>query len=178
MADVQLACHGLYLEGEYPLLASKSKRSTAEPVGAHSHTPLSGWGATYSWHDMSCSLYYLMTWDIEVTDEFRDWYRSLVEEERDSIAVTVDMLEAAGPALGFPHSSQIHGSRHGRMRELRVQHAGRPYRVLYAFDPRRAAILLLGGDKTGDDRWYERMVPRADRLYDDYIATLQGEGLL
>jgi hypothetical protein len=52
------------------------------------------------------------------------------------------------------------------MRELRVQHQGRPYRVLYAFDPRRVAILLIGGDKTGNDRWYEKFVPRADRLYD------------
>jgi len=50
------------------------------------------------------------------------------------------------------------------MRELRIQHQGRPYRVLYAFDPRRCAILLLGGDKTGDDHWYERHIPLADRL--------------
>ena len=53
-------------------------------------------------------------------------------------------------------------SRHGQMRELRVQHHGRPYRVLYAFDPRRVGILLLGGDKTGDIRWYEKYVPQAD----------------
>jgi hypothetical protein len=102
----------------------------------------------------------------------------LSEAEIDSIAATVDMLEVAGPTLGFPHSSQIQGSRHGRMRELRIQHEGRPYRVLYAFDPRRAAILLLGGDKTGDDRWYERMVPHADRLYDDHLTTLKREGIL
>ena len=51
------------------------------------------------------------------------------------------------------------------MRELRIQHRGRPYRVLYAFDPRRSAILLLGGDKTGDDRWYVVNIPVADRLY-------------
>ena len=55
---------------------------------------------------------------------------------------------------------------------------GRPYRVLYAFDPRRSAVLLIGGDKTGDNRWYERMVPIADRLYDEYIAELQKEGLI
>ena len=62
------------------------------------------------------------------------------------------------------------------MRELRVQHEGRPYRVFYAFDPRRMAILLIGGDKTGDDRFCERMVPIADRLYDEHLKTLQGEG--
>ena len=62
------------------------------------------------------------------------------------------------------------------MRELRVQHQGRPYRVLYIFDPRRAAILLLGGDKTGDDRWYEKNVPLADRIYDGYLKELKEEG--
>ena len=62
------------------------------------------------------------------------------------------------------------------MRELRVQHAGRPYRVLYAFDPLRAAILLIGGDKTGNDRWYETFVPIADRLYDAHLNQLRDEG--
>ena len=64
------------------------------------------------------------------------------------------------------------------MRELRTQHAGRPFRTLYAFDPRRNAILLLGGDKTGDDRWYEVNVPVADSLYDEHLAELKKEGLI
>jgi hypothetical protein len=64
------------------------------------------------------------------------------------------------------------------MRELRVQHAGDPYRVLYAFDPRRCAILLIGGNKTGNDRWYEEFVPKADRLFDEHLETLEREGLL
>ncbi len=64
------------------------------------------------------------------------------------------------------------------MRELRVQHQGSPYRVLYAFDPLRAAILLIGGDKTGDNRWYDRMVPVADRLYGEHLDQLREEGLL
>ena len=61
------------------------------------------------------------------------------------------------------------------MRELRVQHRGAPYRVLYIFDPRRVALLLLGGDKTGDDRWYERNVPLADQLYDSHLAAIKEE---
>lgn len=64
------------------------------------------------------------------------------------------------------------------MRELRIQHRGRPYRVLYAFDPRRTGILLLGGDKTGQDRWYEENVPKADDLYDAYLEQLEAEGLI
>jgi hypothetical protein len=62
------------------------------------------------------------------------------------------------------------------MKELIMQHSGRPYRVLYAFDPRRCAILLIGGDKTGDDRWYETYVPLADRIYDMHLAALEKEG--
>ena len=94
-----------------------------------------------------------MAWEVEYTDEFERWWESLAEAEQDSVAVGVDLLEARGPHLGHPHSSGIHGSRHGRMRELRVQHTGRPLRVLYAFDPRRVEILRIGGDKTGEDRW-------------------------
>lgn len=64
------------------------------------------------------------------------------------------------------------------MRELRIQHMGRPYRVLYAFDPRRSAILLIGGDKTGDDRWYDVHIPIADQLYKVYLEELTKEGLI
>ena len=64
------------------------------------------------------------------------------------------------------------------MRELRVQYAGEPYRIFYAFDPRRTAILLIGGGKVGDDRFYERMVPLADRLYDAYLVEIRREGLI
>jgi len=82
-------------------------------------------------------------------------------------------IEERGPNLPFPFSSRVVSSRHAGMRELRVQHQGRPYRVLYIFDPRRVALLLLGGGTSGDDRWYERNVPLADRLYDDYLAELE-----
>jgi len=64
------------------------------------------------------------------------------------------------------------------MRELRVQSGGNPLRIFYAFDPRRTAILLIGGDKTGRDRFYEEYIPIADDLYDEYIEELKKEGLL
>ena len=84
-------------------------------------------------------------------------------------------MEAKGPTLPYPHSSGIHGSKHGHMRELRVQHAGDPYRILYAFDPRRVALLLIGGCKVGDDRFYSEIVPLADKIYDRHLATLARE---
>ena len=116
-----------------------------------------------------------MAWDIEYTDEFGAWWESLTEEERESVQASVGLLEVRGPSLGFPHSSDIRGSAHGQLRELRFQHEGRPYRVFYAFNPLRTALLLLGGDKTGDARFYERMVPLADALYDDHLEELRKE---
>ncbi|HSW01060.1 MAG TPA: type II toxin-antitoxin system RelE/ParE family toxin [Sedimentisphaerales bacterium] len=117
-----------------------------------------------------------MAWDVEYTDEFEDWWEYLTEAEQESVAATVGLLEIEGPRLPFPYSSGVEGSRHGHMWELRIQHAGRPYRVLYAFDPRRCAILLIGGDKTGNDRWYEQFVPVADRLYDEHLDSLRKKG--
>lgn len=119
-----------------------------------------------------------MNWEVEYTDEFEAWWEALSEEEQESIDASVGLLEERGPSLPFPHSSGIIRSKHGHMRELRTQHAGKPLRTLYAFDPRRSAILLIGGDKTGDDDWYDRNVPIADRLYDEHLDTLKKEGLI
>ena len=117
-------------------------------------------------------------WEVEYSDEFGNWWEGLGESEQATIDATVRLLEQLGPELPFPHSSGIVGSKHGHMRELRIQHRGRPFRVLYAFDPRRTTILLIGGDKTGNERWYEIYVPVADRLYDAYLAQLKKEGLI
>ena len=119
-----------------------------------------------------------MSWDIEYTDEFGQWWSRLSEDEQVSLVASVQLLEERGPALGFPHSSAINGSKHGHMRELRTQHDGRPLRTLYAFDPRRSAILLIGGDKTGDNRWYDIHIPIADQLYDEHLTQLRMEGLI
>ncbi len=116
-----------------------------------------------------------MTWEVEYTDEFRDWWDELSLGEQSPIIASVELLQEHGPNLGYPKSSDVRGSRHGAMRELRIQHRGRPYRILYAFDPRRTAILLLGGDKTGDDRWYAVHVPRADDLLDEHLRILKRE---
>ena len=116
-----------------------------------------------------------VAWDVEVTDEFKVWWSRLTEAECISVERSVLLLEERGPHLPFPYSSRVNGSRHAAMRELRVQHQGRPYRVLYIFDPRRVALLLIGGDKTGDDRWYEKNVPLADHIHDNYLAELEEE---
>jgi hypothetical protein len=119
-----------------------------------------------------------MRWEVEYTDEFGRWYLELIAAVQDDIDRIVGLLEVKGPQLPFPYSSGIEGARHEHMRELRVQSGGEPYRIFYAFDPRRTAILLLGGNKAGDNRFYETMIPAADRLYETYLAEIRKEGFI
>lgn len=119
-----------------------------------------------------------MAWEVEYTNEFKEWWDSLTEREQDDVSDVVDLLVERGRHLSHPYSSQIRSSRHGNMRELRAQSGGDPLRVVYAFDPRRTAILLIGGNKTGNNRFYRQYVPRADRLYDQYLDELRREGLI
>jgi len=115
-------------------------------------------------------------WDVEYTDEFEQWWNGLAGEIQESIAHDVEILAAVGPGLGRPRVDTIRGSRFRNMKELRTQHKGEPYRTLFAFDPRRCAILLIGGSKTEDDRWYETYVPIADRLYAEHLDQLSKKG--
>lgn len=119
-----------------------------------------------------------MAYEVEHTNEFEEWWNTLSEPVHIEITATVGLLEERGPTLPFPYSSGIGSSRHSHMRELRVQVGGDPFRVFYAFDPRRAAILLVGGCKVGNDRFYEEYVPVADALYDEHLCELAKEGLL
>lgn len=119
-----------------------------------------------------------MTTDIEYTDEFGKWWSNLEDSEQDDITSVVTLLEKRGVNLGYPYSSKINDSKHSQMRELRIQSKGKPIRIFYAFDPKRDAILLIGGDKTGDKRFYQRMIPIADRLYDTYLEEIKREGLI
>ena len=117
---------------------------------------------------------YIVTMAIEVicTDDFESWWNDLSESEQDSVARYVRLLEERGVTLPFPYSSEIVGSRFA-LRELRVQSGGKPLRVFYAFDPERQAVLLVGGDKTGRDRFYEEMIPRAERIWKEYLNEIE-----
>jgi DNA-binding XRE family transcriptional regulator len=112
-------------------------------------------------------------WKVEFTEEFSHWWDSLTEDEQVDVNAKVISLQKIGPSLPRAHADLIHSSRHPNMKELRVQHSGRPYRVLFAFDPRRCAILLIGCDKTGNDRWYKEFVPKADAPYGRHLETLK-----
>ncbi len=106
------------------------------------------------------------------TAEFEEWFLGLSGPDARAVVRGVGLLEAKGPALGFPYCSALEGCRHA-LRELRVQSSGRPLRIVYAFDPKRQAVLILGGDKTGDDRFYSRMVPKAEAIWERYLKGLR-----
>lgn len=116
-----------------------------------------------------------MSWPIEVTAEFEAWYSGLGEVDREAVNAAVDTLEERGPGLGRPLVGAVTGSRHGHLKELRIG----TIRILFRFDPRRTAILLLGGDKRGEwSGWYPKAIAAADDLYDRHLADLGEEGLL
>jgi len=114
-----------------------------------------------------------VAWTVEVSDEFAEWYRELTDDEHESVNFSVDLLEELGPSLGRPHADAVRDSRHANMKELRVQHQGRPYRILFAFEPRRAAYLILGADKTGDANWYRVNIKKADEIYDAHLREIK-----
>jgi len=111
---------------------------------------------------------------VYATDEFADWYDGLEEHHRERVEASVDLLEQMGVALGFPHSSAIEGSDLA-LRELRVQSHGHAIRIFYAFDPRRDAVVIIGGDKTGvsADRFYREYIPRAERIFREYLIETE-----
>ena len=113
-------------------------------------------------------------WTVEYTDEFEAWWVELTEGMQDDIDRVVMLLEEHGPTLGFPYSSAINGARFA-MRELRIQSDGHPIRILYAFDPVRSALLLIGGDKAGNDRWYIENVPKAERIFEEHLKEIKQE---
>lgn len=107
--------------------------------------------------------------EIVYTDEFGEWWDDLTDGEQEDVAAVVEQLEMLGPHLGFPRSSDVKGTKH-KLRELRVQSGGNPLRVFYAFDPKRQAVLLIGGNKRGDKRFYDEMIPIAEKLWEQYLA--------
>jgi hypothetical protein len=112
-----------------------------------------------------------MRWKSERTDEFEEWWATLTKMERRLVLSSIQSLEESGPATGRPTVDSVKGSRHSNMKELR---ATRTIRIFFAFDPRRVAMLLIGGDKAGKTkRFYRQLVPKADRIYDAHLRQIE-----
>lgn len=109
-------------------------------------------------------------WEVVTVEKFDSWFLSLTESEQTDVLAYVKLLEFKGPNLGRPYADTVNGSKKVKnLKELRVQHQGRPYRVFFAFDTKRQAVLLCGGDKTGDKRFYKDMIKIAE---DEFLAHL------
>lgn len=117
-------------------------------------------------------------WEIEVTDDFADWYETLDAATQAPIDAAVERLAATGPTLGRPTAAEVTGSTIHNLKELRP--AATTIRILFVFDPRRTVILLLGADKAdhGWKDWYARAIAHAEGLYVEYLNELREEGLI
>jgi hypothetical protein len=115
-----------------------------------------------------------MTWTVLFHDAFDAEFEAMVEELQDELLAHAKLLSEFGPDLGRPTVDTLKGSRHPNMKELRFSWSGQVWRVAFAFDPQRQAILLVGGDKGGADqrRFYKRLLKVADERYDDHLGTL------
>ncbi|MGH8886938.1 MAG: type II toxin-antitoxin system RelE/ParE family toxin, partial [Egibacteraceae bacterium] len=119
-----------------------------------------------------------MGYQVEYTDEFEAWWVTLTVAQQEDFDAVVRLLEAQGPTLGRPHVDRIQGSRLHNLKELRCNSERAHMRALFVFDARRTAVLLLGGDKSGAwQAWYRQAIPRAEQLYERYLAELRDEGL-
>jgi hypothetical protein len=114
-----------------------------------------------------------MEWDVLFDDEFATWLNALNEALQDAILAHVVLLRERGPQLGRPYVDTVEGSDFTNMKELRIQFRGDPWRILFAFDPNRAAVLLVGGNKRGDKRWYKKHMPIADERFRRHLNRLE-----
>ncbi len=112
-------------------------------------------------------------WNIETRPIFDDWFLDLERSDQINVRASLGLLQEKGAQLVRPHADTLKGSKHSNMKELRVQSNGKPIRVFFAFDPERVGIVLCGGDKTGDKRFYKTMIPVADGEYDKHLEELK-----
>lgn len=119
----------------------------------------------------------MQEWEIHVTNELRSWYETLDRKTKAQVTDAIDRLAEGGPGLGRPLVDRLEGSRLHNLKELRPGSAGRSeVRIVFVFDPWRSAILLVGGDKSGNwSDWYRRAIPRAEELYVAYLKEREAE---
>lgn len=115
-----------------------------------------------------------VSWEVILLEEVERWYFSLDADAMTAVTGAIDLLELEGPTLGRPTADKVKGSKFHSMKELRP--AGTSIRILFIFDPRRQAILLLGGDKAGSWKsWYDKNIPVAEERYENWLANEVGE---
>ncbi len=119
-----------------------------------------------------------MSWHVLFHEAFEPEFDDLPESVQDELLAHAALLEEFGPSLGRPRVDTLNGSRHANMKELRFNAADGVWRVAFAFDPKRRAILLVGGDKSGgsEKRFYKQLIRKADDRFDNHLAWLKEKG--
>jgi hypothetical protein len=117
-------------------------------------------------------------WVVPVHEDFDPEFDALSEDVQDELLARARMLQTFGPTLGRPWVDTLNGSHHANMKELRFKAADGVWRVAFAFDPHRQAILLVGGDKSGatEKRFYRELIQKADKRFDDHLARIKKKG--
>src|SRR6266702_7508439 len=115
-----------------------------------------------------------MAWNVEFDDSFEAEFLAFEQDVQDALLAVARLLVDYGPQLGRPHSDTLKGSKHANMKELRFEAMGGEWRVAFAFDPRRKAILLVAGDKSGGSqkRFYKQLIANADRRFSAHLKRL------
>lgn len=118
-----------------------------------------------------------MEWDVEFHDDFDKEFEDLSPEVQDTIYICLGLLAKEGPGLKRPHADTLNGSKHANMKELRCNADDGVWRIAYAFDPARKAIVLTAGDKSGSSskRFYKQLIATADKRYDSHLSMLKGK---
>jgi hypothetical protein len=116
-----------------------------------------------------------MSWEVATTDVFDDWFTSLEPDAQAELIAKVELLKVFGPRLGRPHADTLKGSRYANLKERRASTRAQVLRVAFAFDPERAAILLIGGDKAGTSKglFYRQLIAKAELLFEKHLRSLR-----
>ncbi|MDQ6701972.1 MAG: type II toxin-antitoxin system RelE/ParE family toxin [Pseudomonadota bacterium] len=116
-----------------------------------------------------------MTWEVEFDDAFDIEFAAFAEDVKDALLAVAKLLADYGPHLGRPHADTLKGSKHANMKELRFEASDGEWRAAFAFDPRRKAIVLVAGDKSGagQKRFYKRLIATADRCFSAHLERLK-----
>ena len=119
----------------------------------------------------------MVKWVVLFDEDFDPEFEALPEDVQDELLAHARMLQTFGPTLGRPWVDTLNGSHHANMKELRFKTADGVWRVAFAFDPHRRAVLLVCGDKSGgsEKRFYRELIRKADKRFDDHLARIKKE---
>ncbi len=107
------------------------------------------------------------------TEEFIEWFKEIDAIAKKDIFIAIEVLSHLGPSLGRPHVDTLKGTKVSNLKELRIRSNGRPFRIIFVFDPKRNAVLLIGGNKAQKKDFYEKIIKKAEKIYFQYLSELE-----